>query len=156
LIVEDDANFASVLLDRARASGFKGLVATRADVALSMVRQYKPHAITLDLHLPDGEGWQVMEHLKNDPTTRHIPVHMITIDEERGRGLRGGALAFLTKPVTKEALDTALGDLKRFVRRRVRKLLVVEDNDTQRKSIVELIGDGDVKTTAVATGAEAL
>jgi signal transduction histidine kinase/CheY-like chemotaxis protein/HAMP domain-containing protein len=156
LIIEDDANFATVLLDRARASGFKGLVATSARTALSMVDQYKPHAITLDLHLPDGEGWHVLDHLKSNPNTRHIPVHMITVDEERERGLLRGALAFLTKPVTKEALDAALADLKRFVRRRVRKLLVVGDDEAQRKNIIELIGSTDVKSTAVANGAEAL
>jgi CheY-like chemotaxis protein len=121
-----------------------------------MVERYKPHAITLDLHLPDGEGWHVLEHLKSTPATRHIPVHMITVDEERERGLLQGALAFLTKPVTKEALDAALADLKRFVRRRVKKLLVVGDDAAPRDTIIELIGKGDVRTTAVANGAEAL
>jgi signal transduction histidine kinase/CheY-like chemotaxis protein/HAMP domain-containing protein len=156
LIVEDDANFAGVLLDRARATGFKGVVATNARLALELASDYKPHAITLDLHLPGDEGWTVLEHLKRNADTRHIPVHIITVEEQRERGLTQGALAFLTKPVTKEALDGALGDLKRFIKRRVKKLLVVEDDETQRKSIIELIGNGDVKTTPVGTGAEAL
>ncbi len=156
LIIEDDTNFVRVLLDRARAMGFKGLVAQSGDAALSLVRHYRPHAITLDLHLPQSEGWSVLERLKNDPRTRHIPVHIISIDEQRGRGLMLGALAFLTKPVTKEALDATLGDLKQFAKRRVGKLLIVQNDETQRNSIVDLIGEGDVKTTAVATGAEAL
>jgi signal transduction histidine kinase/CheY-like chemotaxis protein/HAMP domain-containing protein len=156
LIIEDDTKFSSVLLDRARAMGFKGLVALSGPMALAMVRSYKPHAITLDLHLPQDEGWQVLERLKNDPDTRHIPIHIISVDEQRERGLTLGALAFLTKPVSKDALDSTLNDLKRFVKRRVKKLLVVEDNEVQRNSIVDLIGTGDVKTIAVATGAEAL
>ncbi len=166
LIIEDDTNFARVLLDRARATGFKGIVTSHGDAALALVHHYKPHAITLDLHLAGREGWSVLESLKNNPDTRHIPVLILSIDEERDRGLLNGALAFLTKPITKEALDGALADLKRFIKRRVKKLLVVEDDEAQRKSIIALIGDGghsksgnsksDVKTTAVATGAEAL
>jgi HAMP domain-containing protein/signal transduction histidine kinase/CheY-like chemotaxis protein len=156
MIVEDDATFARVLLDRARAMDFKGIVTGRADEALALAYEYRPHAITLDLHLADSEGWRVLERLKNDPDTRHIPVHIISVDEERERGLTQGALSFLTKPVSKEALDDALTQLKTFIRRRVKNLLVVEDDQVQRNAIVDLIGNGDVQTTAVATGAEAL
>jgi HAMP domain-containing protein/signal transduction histidine kinase/CheY-like chemotaxis protein len=156
LVVEDDLNFARVLLDRARAMDFKGIVSTRADEAISMVYEYRPHAITLDLHLTDSEGWRVLERLKDDPATRHIPVHIISVDEERERGLTQGALSFLTKPVSKDALDDALTQLKAFIKKRVKNLLVVEDDEVQRNAIVDLIGNGDVKTTAVATGAEAL
>jgi CheY-like chemotaxis protein len=156
LIVEDDPNFARVLLDRARAMDFKGVVSSRADEAVALAYEYRPHAITLDLHLVDSEGWRVLERLKNDPDTRHIPVHIISVDEERERGLTQGALSFLTKPVSKEALDGALGQLKAFIKRSVKNLLVVEDDEVQRNAIIDLIGNGDVQTTAVATGTEAI
>ena len=102
------------------------------------------------------DGWTVLDRLKHDPQTRHIPVHIISTVEGRQRGLKQGALAFLEKPVTKEALDDAFAKLQAFVERRVKSLLVVEDDRTQRESIVELIGNGDVETTAVETGEEAL
>jgi CheY-like chemotaxis protein/signal transduction histidine kinase/HAMP domain-containing protein len=156
LIVEDDPTFARILLDRARERGFKGVVATRGDMVQSAARQFRPDAITLDLGLPDMDGWAVLDRLKHDPDTRHIPVHIISGIEERQRGLRQGAIAYLYKPVTRETLDEALTGIKGFVERKVRRLLVVEDDDVQRNSIVELIGNGDVQTTPARTGAEAL
>jgi CheY-like chemotaxis protein/signal transduction histidine kinase len=156
LIAEDDPNFAEILLDIARERGFKGLVAQRADRALALAREYQPTAVTLDLRLPDADGWTILDRLKHDPTTRHIPVHIISVDENWQRGLRLGALDFLTKPATKESLGEALRSLNEFVDRPVKRLLVVEDDETQRNSIVELIGDGDVETTSVATGEDAL
>jgi len=156
LIAEDDPGFAEILLDLARASGFKGLVAQRADRALALAREYQPTAVTLDLRLPDADGWTILDRLKHDPATRHIPVHIISVDENWQRGLRLGAIDFLTKPATKESLGEALRSLNEFVDRPVKRLLVVEDDETQRNSIVELIGDGDVETTPVATGQEAL
>ena len=102
------------------------------------------------------DGWTVLDRLKHDPKTRHIPVHIISATEGRQRGLKQGALAFLEKPVTKQALDDAFARLHSFVERPVKKLLVVEDDQTQLDSIVALIGNHDVETTAVRTGAEAL
>ncbi len=156
LIVEDDPTFARVLLDRAREKGFKGIVAAGGEAVLPLARKFHPHAITLDLGLPDVDGWTVLDRLKHDPNTRHIPVHIISGTEARQRGLKQGALAYLHKPVTKEVLDDALSNIKGFVERKVKRLLVVEDDEVQRNSIVELIGNGDVKTTLVSTGAEAL
>ena len=121
-----------------------------------LARQFRPDAITLDIGLPDMDGWAVLDRLKHDADTRHIPVHIISGFEERQRGLRQGAIAYMQKPVTREALDDALTDIKGFVERKVKRLLVVEDDETQRNSIVELIGNGDVKTSAVRTGGEAL
>ena len=129
LIVEDDPNFARILLDLARERGFKGLVAQRADRALALAREYQPDAITLDLRLPDVDGWTVLDRLKHDPATRHIPVHIISVEENWQRGLRLGAIDFLTKPVTKESLDEALATLHEFVDRPVKRLLVVEDDE---------------------------
>ncbi len=156
LIIEDDVNFARILLDLAQEQGFKGLVALRSDVGLAMARDFKPTAIMLDLNLPVMDGWTVLDRLKHDPGTRHIPVHIVSVEDGRQRSLQLGAIAYLQKPVTREALSTALTDIKGFVDRPVKNLLVVEDNETQRLSIVDLIGNHDVSTTAVGSGAEAL
>ncbi|HEX8353952.1 MAG TPA: response regulator, partial [Pyrinomonadaceae bacterium] len=157
LIVEDDPGFAQILLDLAHEKGFKGLVATRGDVALALARKYRPDAITLDIQLPDRDGWTVLDRLKHDPDTSHIPVHIISSgDEQRQRAIKMGAFTQLQKPVSREDLASAFDDIAAFVQKGVKRLLVVEDDDAQRMSIVELIGNGDVVTTAVASGAEAL
>ncbi|HEY3013029.1 MAG TPA: HAMP domain-containing protein, partial [Gemmatimonadales bacterium] len=156
LIAEDDPNFAQILLDLARERGFKGLVAQSADRTLALAREYQPTAVTLDLRLPDADGWTILDRLKHDPSTRHIPVHIISVEENWQRGLRLGAIDFMTKPATKESLSQALTTLHEFVDRPVKRLLVVEDDEAQQRSIAELIGDGDVLTTTVSTGADAL
>ena len=156
LIVEDDINFAGILLDLAREKGFKGLIATRGDTALALARKYKPDAITLDLKLPDRDGWTVLDRLKHDPNTSHIPVHIISGEEQRQRALHSGAITHLQKPVSRDDLASAFDSIATFAEKRVRRLLVVEDDAAQRMSIVELIGNGDVITTAVETGEEAL
>jgi CheY-like chemotaxis protein/signal transduction histidine kinase/HAMP domain-containing protein len=157
LIVEDDIPFARILLDLARDKGFKGLVATSGAMALVLAQKYKPSAITLDIRLPDRDGWTVLDRLKHDPATSHIPVHIITaVEEQRQRALQQGAFNHVQKPVTHEDLGKAFDGIREFADRRIRKLLVVEDDDVQRMSVVELIGNGDVHTTAVATGEEAL
>jgi HAMP domain-containing protein/CheY-like chemotaxis protein/GAF domain-containing protein len=157
LIIEDDVDFARILLDMAREKGFKGVVALRGDTGLALARRFKPDAITLDITLPIIDGWTVLDRLKHDPKTRHIPVHLISAaDEAKARGLRQGALAFLKKPVTRDALSEALQSVRGFIERRVKNLLVVEDDEAQRQSIVALIGNGDVQTTAVPTGEDAI
>jgi hypothetical protein len=156
LIVEDDVNFAGILLDLAREKGFRGLVATTGDAALVLARRFKPDAVTLDIKLPDRDGWTVLDRLKHDPATSHIPVHIISGEEEQQRARHFGAITHLQKPVSRDDLASAFDQIADFADRRVRRLLVVEDDDTQRMSIVELIGNGDVRTTAVATGGEAL
>jgi HAMP domain-containing protein/CheY-like chemotaxis protein/signal transduction histidine kinase len=156
MIVEDDNNFARILLDMAREKGFKGIVAQRGDQALALAQKYKPDAITLDIRLPVVHGLAVLDRLKHDPATRHIPVHIISLMEDVQIGLKMGARVYLKKPVTKEGLTDALNNIKSFIERPARKLLVVEDNEVQRKAIVELIGNGDVHTTAVSSGEEAL
>jgi len=156
LIVEDDLSFSQILLELAREKGFKGLVATRGDTALELARRFRPDGITLDIKLPDRDGWTVLDRLKHDPATSHIPVHTITGEEERQRALKLGAFTHLQKPVSREDLASAFDNIAAFAERRVKRLLVVEDNDAQRMSIVELIGNGDVVTTAVSDGAAAL
>jgi CheY-like chemotaxis protein len=121
-----------------------------------MAKKHQPAAITLDIILPDTDGWTVLDRLKLDPETRHIPVQVITVEDDRQHGLERGAFAYLTKPVSKEALGDAFNRLQAFVGVRTRKLLVVEDDEAERRSIVELIGDGDIEITAVGTASEAL
>ena len=156
LIIEDDLNFARILLDLAREQNFKALVASRGDVGLAMAREFQPAAIMLDIRLPMMDGWTVLDRLKHDPNTRHIPIHIMTVEEGQKRSLQQGAIAYLQKPITSEALFHALRDIKAFVERKVKNLLVVEDNELQRRTIVELIGNGDVAITAVGTATEAL
>src|SRR5262245_35932795 len=156
LIIEDDSPFAQVLLDIAHERGFKGVVASQGSAALWLAHRYKPDAITLDIRLPDRDGWTVLDRLKHDPKTSHIPVHVITADDREMQPRRLGALTYLRKPVTREHLVEAFDRVAEFAGRRTRRLLVVEGDDAQRASVVELIGDGVVRTTAVATGKEAL
>jgi HAMP domain-containing protein/CheY-like chemotaxis protein/signal transduction histidine kinase len=156
LIVEDDPAFARIVLDRARERGFKGVLTASGGAVVSLARKYRPVAITLDIGLEDVDGWTVLDRLKHSPDLAHIPVHIISGSDDTLRGLKQGALAFLPKPATREALDEALGRIKGFVERKVKRLLIVEDDETQRVSITDLIGNGDVTTLAVSTGEEAL
>ncbi|MDQ4060746.1 MAG: response regulator, partial [Pseudomonadota bacterium] len=155
LIIEDDAMFASVLLELAREKGFKGLIAPDGATALALVQRYKPDAITLDIGLPDMDGWALLDLLKRDPRTRHVPIHVITVDEHRKRGMRAGAFGFLEKPVDRDVLHAALTRTRDFLDRPVKNLLVVEDDEAQRTSIAALIGDGDVEVTSVGTAEKA-
>jgi hypothetical protein len=156
LIIEDDANFAEVMAQFARDKGFKVITSQTAADGVALAKRLRPSAITLDLRLPDADGRVVLDQLKHDPATRHIPIHVISVDDARERSLRAGAVSFLQKPVTREALENALSRTIEFVQRPMRRLLVVEDNETQRDNIVALIGEIDVSTTAVGTGREAL
>ncbi|HTM22361.1 MAG TPA: response regulator, partial [Kofleriaceae bacterium] len=156
LVVEDDLAFAKILLDAGRAAAFKVVVAPSGDHAMSLVRRYHPSAITLDLKLPDMDGWAVLDRLKHDVATRHIPTSIISVEEARGRALRMGAFNFLQKPTDATALSSALRQLGSFAAEDKRKLLLVEDDETQRRALLDLIGPIDVDAVAVATGAEAL
>jgi signal transduction histidine kinase/DNA-binding response OmpR family regulator len=156
LIVEDDLNFAKILLEMARQQGFKALVTLRGYAGLELAQQFKPNAIMLDIHLPDIDGWTVLNRLKHDAETRHIPVHILSVDEEQQRGLQQGAIAYLQKPIAPDALTQSLLDIKQFIERPLKHLLVVEDDPAQAQSIIELIGNGDVKTISVGSGAQAL
>jgi len=156
LIVEDDPHYARVLLGLARDKGFKGLVATKGHEAISLAREYQPAVITLDIFLPDMLGWTVLNTLKLAPETRHIPVQIITLEEERQHGLAHGAFSYLVKPATTQDLEGAFERIKTFVAPRTKRLLVVEDNDIERQSIVELLGHDDIEITTVASGEGAI
>ena len=156
LIVEDDPHYARVLCDLSRDKGFKVLVAPRGAEALALAREFRPTAVSLDVFLPDMLGWTVLNHLKQDPATRHIPVQMLTLDEDRHHGLARGAFAFVTKPTTPEGLETALTRIKEYAAPRRKRLLVVEDNPAEQLSIRELLGFDDIDLTVVSSGEEAI
>jgi CheY-like chemotaxis protein len=156
LIVEDDPHYARVLCDLSHDTGFKVLVAMRGAEALALAREFHPTAVSLDVFLPDMLGWTVLNHLKQDPATRHIPVQMLTLDEDRHHGLARGAFSFVTKPTTPEGLGTALARIKEYTSPRRKRLLVVEDNAAEQLSIRELLGYDDIDVTVVASGQEAL
>ena len=155
LIVEDDERFAKVLLDFAREKNFKGVVTQRGDSALSLARDYLPSAILLDIDLPDIDGFTVLDRLKRDPNTRHIPVHVMSQQAERERALRQGAISYINKPVGREALQEEFKRIQKFLMGGKRSLLVVEDDMAQRESIVALIGNTDIHMVTVDTGAAA-
>jgi HAMP domain-containing protein/signal transduction histidine kinase/CheY-like chemotaxis protein len=157
LIVENDLGFARFLLDSAREKGLKGLVTSLGAAALALARSFQPDAMTLDILLPDIEGWRVLDRLKNDMATRHIPVCVISTEEafERARG--SGAFCFVAKPVkTKDVLDALLDNLTDFVSRKSKSLLLLEPSDARRDRILETIDGNDIQVTTVPDGASAL
>jgi HAMP domain-containing protein/CheY-like chemotaxis protein/signal transduction histidine kinase len=156
LIVEDDPYFATMLCDLARDNGFKVLVATRGAEALALAHEFQPTAISLDVFLPDMLGWTVLNHFKQDPRTRHIPVQMLTLDEDRQHGLARGAFSYLIKPATSEQLKAAFVRMKEYTAPRRKRLLVVEDNPAEQLSIRELLGYEDIDVEIASTGSQAL
>jgi HAMP domain-containing protein/CheY-like chemotaxis protein/signal transduction histidine kinase len=156
LIVEDDPHYARVLIDLARDKGFKVLVAARGAEALDLAKQFQPTAVSLDVFLPDMLGWTVLSQLKHNPLTRHIPVQIITLDEDRQHALARGAFSFVNKPTTTEGVSAALSLIKEYTRPRRKRLLIVEDNAAEQLSIRELLDHKDIEIVTTDTGAEAL
>jgi CheY-like chemotaxis protein len=156
LIVEDDIRYARILCDLSREKGFKVLVALRGTEALMLAREFHPTAVSLDVALPDMLGWTVLNHLKQDPTTRHIPVQMLTMDEDWHHGLSHGAFAFVTKPTTSEGLAGVITRIREYSTPRRKRLLVIEDEPAQQLSIQALLGHDDIDLRVVSTGADAL
>ncbi|HTQ96484.1 MAG TPA: response regulator, partial [Candidatus Acidoferrum sp.] len=156
LIVEDDVHYARIVADLARSKGFKVLVAARGAEGLALAREYRPSAVSLDVFLPDMLGWTVLNHLKQDPTTRHIPVQLLTMDEDRQHGLARGAFSFVSKPVSSEGLEKALDRIKEYAAPRRKRLLVVEDDPAEQFTIRELLGHDDIDVTVMSSGEAAL
>jgi HAMP domain-containing protein/CheY-like chemotaxis protein len=156
LIVEDDPHYARVLVDLARDKGFKVLMAARGSEALDLAKQFQPTAVSLDVFLPDMLGWTVLSQLKHNPLTRHIPVQIITLDEDRQHALARGAFSFVNKPTTTEGVSAALSQIKEYAKPRRKRLLIVEDNAAEQMSIRELLGHDDIEIVTTDTGAAAL
>jgi len=156
LIVEDDPHYARILLDLAHDEGFKVLVAMRGDDALELASIYQPSAISLDVFLPDMLGWTVLSQLKLNAKTRHIPVQIVTLDEDRQHGLARGAFSFVSKPATTTGVQAALNRLKEYAQPRRKQLLVIEDNREEQLSIRALLEHDDIEIVTAETGGEAL
>ncbi|NDY73798.1 response regulator [Desulfobacter hydrogenophilus] len=156
LIIEDDVEFAATLIKSCRQKGFKALVSLNGEDGLQLAQSFNINAIILDIHLPGMDGWAVLESLKENPSTRHIPVHFMSADDPVPEAFTKGAVGYLTKPVTLEGLEETIINLKAMVNKQPKDLLLVEDNANQRHAINNLIGNNDVVTQEVSTGKEAL
>jgi hypothetical protein len=156
LIVEDDANYAGIMVDAAHAAGLKAVVTARGSEALDLALQYKPVAMSLDVFLPDMLGWNVLSQFKRTLETRHIPVQILTMDEDRQQGLSRGAFSYLSKPTTTEGLSAALARINDYVQPRRKKLLIAEDDEGERMSVTALLDHPDVEISTAASGEEAL
>jgi signal transduction histidine kinase/CheY-like chemotaxis protein/CHASE3 domain sensor protein len=156
LLVEDDPAFAMILRDLVHEMGFQCVAAASANDGLVAAAQYLPSAILLDVNLPDHSGLGVLDRLKHDPRTRHIPVHMLSVSDYKREALELGAIGYALKPAKREELVEALRRLEAKFSQVVRRVLVVEDDVRQRESIRQLLSNGDVQITAVASAGEAL
>ncbi len=156
LIIEDDPHFAKILLGLCRGRGFKCLLATNGEAGLTDADEFQPDAIILDLRLPAMSGMTVLGRLKKNLRTRHIPVHVMSVEEKRNEVLQMGAVGFLSKPADKERLEDALKRIETTISTKARSVLVVEDRKVEREAILKLIGNGDVTSVGAETGEEAL
>ncbi|WP_160018537.1 response regulator [Pseudomonas sp. 8O] len=156
LVVEDEVRFARILFDLAHELGYVCLVATCADEGLELARQYRPDAILLDMRLPDGSGLGVLQRLKDDPQTRHIPVHVVSVEDQSEAALHLGAVGYALKPTSRDQLKDVFGRLEAKLNQQVKRVLLVEDDPLQRDSVARLISDEDIEITAVALAGEAL
>ncbi len=156
IVIEDDPNFAKILVDQCHERGFKCIASATGEHGYELAVKKNPIAIILDINLPGIDGWKVLDLLKENPATRHIPVHIMSGEDETIMGSSKGAIGYLTKPAKKEDLETAFSKINDHVSKKVSKLLLVEDDENLRKSIKILIADDDVKITDAVTGGQAL
>lgn len=156
LIIEDELTFVRILASLVRERGFLALIATDGESGLALAEHYSPSAVILDVMLPHIDGWGVMRSLKDNPLTRHIPVHFITCLEDRQKAMHMGAIGFATKPVSSEQLDSVFSALELAIDKSMKMLLIVEDDPKQAQAMVELLGNKSVSITLAETGAKAL
>nr|WP_314443731.1 response regulator [uncultured Sphingomonas sp.] len=156
LIVEDDRTFAGIVRDIAREASFQTLVAGTAEEALELAREHKPSGIVLDLGLPDQSGLAVLDRLKREDATRHIPIHVISASDQTQTAFSLGAMGYLVKPVKREELAHALEALEAQLTRTMRRVLIVEDDETQREAVGKLLAGPEIETVGVGTAAECL
>lgn len=156
LVIEDDETFSAILRDLAREMGFRALVAGTAHDALDLAKQHMPSAIVLDIGLPDQSGLSVLDRLKTDVRTRHIPIHIVSADDYSETALSLGAVGYMMKPVRREQLVEVLKRLEAKLSQGVRRVLIVEDNEVQREAVMKLLTSHDVETVSAGTAAECL
>ncbi|HZM02439.1 MAG TPA: response regulator, partial [Candidatus Saccharimonadales bacterium] len=156
LIVEDDESFAGILSDVSHELNFQALIADSAEEALALAQQFQPSAIILDIGLPDNSGMFVLERLKADSRTRHVPVHVVSGSDYSETALSMGAVGYMLKPVQREQLVEAFHKLESRLTQKLRRVLVVEDDPVQLESLGHLLGSRDVETVGVRTAAECL
>ena len=157
LVVEDDLRFAKIMIDKAHEAGLKAIVATNFGEVFDLTNKYNPSAVTLDVKLPDASGWKILDLFKNDMNFRHIPVHLISGEENRVLAMKRGARSFHLKPLKNEALSVLFNDIVDFNARTQKSLLVIEDNEIDCSQIVKELENGDlIKITIAATGKEAI
>ena len=156
LVVEDDDRFAAIVRDLSRELGFQCIVAGTAEEALKLAKRHRPSAVVLDIGLPDQSGLTVLDVLKRDEDTRHIPIHVVSADDHTQTALSLGAIGYVVKPVSREELAGVLRSLEEKLTRTVRRVLIVEDDKVQREAMSKLLESGDVETVGVGTAAECL
>jgi CheY-like chemotaxis protein len=156
LVIEDDVNFAKIVSNYAHKKGFKALVANDSKYGLRLAQEYQPDAIILDLNLPQMNGWEVLNVLKDLPETRHIPVHIMSVDDENLDAYKHGAMGYLTKPVSQNELEASFDRIEQFIAREIKSLLIVEDDANLRHSITKLLAGNDVHIIEAGTGQSAL
>ena len=156
LIIEDDNDFAAIVLKQARQKGFKPIVAATGEDGLLLAEQYKPHAIILDENLPGMNGLEVLTELKANPAVRHIPVHIISANERSLNAIKNGAIEYITKPVDRQLLEKAFGRIENFISRKLKNLLIVETDHALRETMCQLIGTGDVHCIEAESGQQAI
>ena len=156
LIIEDDPDFAGILANMIRAKGFKVLAAATGEEGLKLAEKHLPLGVLLDVRLPGINGWTVLGSLKDNHLTRHIPVHVISAHDDPRLALNLGAVGFFSKPTSREELDQALERIASVAEKKVKDLLLVEDNPQMRRAVLDLVGDLGVKVTQAETGTQAL
>lgn len=156
LVIEDEVRFAHILYDLAHELGYNCLVAHAADEGFDLASSFVPDAVLLDMRLPDHSGLTVLQRLKELPSTRHIPVHVISVEDRQEAALQMGAIGYAVKPTTREELKDVFARLEAKLTQKVKRILLVEDDALQRDSIARLIGDDDIEITAVGFAQDAL
>jgi HAMP domain-containing protein/signal transduction histidine kinase/CheY-like chemotaxis protein len=156
LIVEDNLTFAKIMLDQAHVNDVKAIVTTKGNDVIDFINQFNPDAITMDINMPDTSGWKILDRLKTDFNFRHIPVYIISGEDERNKGLERGARNFLVKPVKNDSLDSLFGDIHNFTGKKTRKLLVVDDNPIDLNRVVDAVKGNDIAISTAKTAHDAV
>jgi signal transduction histidine kinase/DNA-binding response OmpR family regulator/HAMP domain-containing protein len=156
LIAEDNLTFARIMVDQAHEHGIKAIVTTKGNDVVDFINQFNPDAITMDINMPDTSGWKILDRLKTDFSLRHIPVYIISGEDERNKGLKRGARNFLVKPIKNESLQYLFDDIHNFKEKKTRNLLVIDDNEEELNRVVDAVKGDDIAVATAKTAAEAV